>query len=66
MEEDVDLQEFSDEIDSWIIDELKRVGCDTGRSVLALTAEELERRTDLEKETIADIRRILQEEFEKE
>lgn len=63
---DIDLEEFSDEIDSWIIDELKRVGCDTGRSVLALTPEELERRTDLEKETIADIRRILQEEFEKE
>jgi N utilization substance protein A len=50
----------------WIIDELKRVGCDTARSVLSLTAEELERRTDLEKETIQDIRRILQEEFEKE
>lgn len=63
---DIDLEEFGDEIESWIIDELKRVGCDTGRAVLALTAEELERRTDLEKETIADIRRILQEEFEKE
>ena len=63
---DIDLEEFSDEIESWIIDELKRVGCDTGRAVLALTAEELERRTDLEKETIADIRRILQEEFERE
>jgi len=63
---DIDLVEFSDEIDMWIIDELKRVGCDTARSVLALTPEELERRTDLEKETIQDIRRILQEEFEKE
>jgi len=63
---DIDLEEYSDEIESWIIDELKRVGCDTGRSVLALTAEELERRTDLEKETIEDIRRILQEEFERE
>ncbi len=63
---DIDLEEFSDEIESWIIDELKRVGCDTARSVLALTAEELERRTDLEKETIADIRRILEEEFERE
>lgn len=63
---DIDLVEFSDEIDMWIIDELKRVGCDTARSVLSLTAEELERRTDLEKETIQDIRRILQEEFEKE
>jgi transcription termination/antitermination protein NusA len=63
---DIDLEEFSDEIESWIIDELKRVGCDTGRSVLGLSAEELERRTDLEKETIADVRRILQAEFEKE
>jgi N utilization substance protein A len=63
---DIDLEEFSDEIESWIIDELKRVGCDTARSVLSLTAEELERRTDLEKETVADIRRILQEEFERE
>ena len=63
---DIDMDEFTDEIEPWIIDELKRVGCDTGRSVLALTAEELERRTDLEKETIADVRRILKEEFEKE
>ncbi len=63
---DIDLEEFSDEIESWIIDELKRVGCDTGRSVLDLTPEELERRTDLEKETITEVRRILQEEFEKE
>ncbi|MEJ7912339.1 MAG: transcription termination factor NusA [Chitinophagaceae bacterium] len=63
---DIDLEEFSDEIETWVIDELKRVGCDTGRSVLNLSAEELERRTDLEKETIADLRRILQAEFEKE
>ena len=63
---DIDLEEFSDEIEAWIIDELKRVGCDTARSVLSLTAEELERRTDLEKETIADVMRILQEEFERE
>jgi N utilization substance protein A len=63
---DIDLDEFTDEIESWIIDELKRVGCDTGRSVLELTAEELERRTDLEKETIEDVRRILNEEFGKE
>jgi N utilization substance protein A len=63
---DIDLDEFSDEIESWIIDELKRIGCDTGRSVLNLTAEELERRTDLEKETIDEIRKILKEEFEKE
>lgn len=63
---DIDLDEFTDEIESWVIDELKRVGCDTGRSVLELTAEELERRTDLEKETIEDVRRILTEEFGKE
>ena len=62
---DINLDEFTDEIEAWVIDELKRVGCDTARSVLDLTAEELERRTDLEKETIADVRRILEEEFEK-
>ena len=63
---DIDLEEFSDEIESWVIDELKRVGCDTARSVLDLTAEELERRTDLEKETIGEVRKVLQAEFEKE
>jgi transcription termination/antitermination protein NusA len=63
---DIDLEEFSDEIEPWVIDELKRVGCDTARSVLDLSADELERRTDLEKETIADLRKILQAEFEKE
>lgn len=63
---DIDLDEFTDEIEPWIIDELKRVGCDTGRSVLELTSEELERRTDLEKETIEEVRRILTEEFGKE
>jgi len=65
-EYDIDLDEFTDEIEPWVIDELKRVGCDTARSVLALTEEELERRTDLEKETITELRRILKEEFEKE
>lgn len=63
---DIDLDEFTDEIETWVIDELKRVGCDTARSVLDLTSEELERRTDLEKETIEDVRRILNEEFTKE
>lgn len=63
---DIDLEEFSDEIEGWVIDELKRVGCDTARSVLDLTAEELERRTDLEKETIEEVRKVLQAEFEKE
>ncbi len=63
---DIDLDEFTDEIDKWVIDELKKVGCDTARDVLQLSSEELERRTDLEKETIDELRRILQEEFEKE
>jgi N utilization substance protein A len=62
-EYDIDLDEFSDEIEPWVIEELKRIGCDTGRSVLALSAAELERRTDLEKETIEDLRKVLEEEF---
>ncbi|HRQ19251.1 MAG TPA: transcription termination factor NusA [Agriterribacter sp.] len=62
---DIDLDEFADEIDTWVIDELKRIGCDTARSVLDLTTEELERRTDLEKETIEDLRKVLEEEFQK-
>jgi N utilization substance protein A len=63
---DIDLEEFSDEIEPWIIDELKRIGCDTARSVLDLTPEELERRTDLEKETIDELLSVLKNEFEKE
>lgn len=63
---DIDLDEFSDEIEPWVIEELKRIGCDTARSTLKLTAEELERRTDLEKETIEEVRRILQEEMDRE
>ena len=63
---DIDLDEFADEIEAWVIDELKRIGCDTARSVLDLTADELERRTDLEKETILDVRKVLQAEFEKD
>lgn len=62
--EDVDLDEFSDEIDQWIIDELKAVGCDTAKSVLDLDIEELEKRTDLEEETIKEVMRILRAEFE--
>src|ERR1700744_5056198 len=61
---DIDLDEFADEIEPWIIDEFKRIGCDTARSVLDLTVSELERRTDLEKETIEEVRRVLKEEFE--
>ncbi|WP_109695643.1 transcription termination factor NusA [Chitinophaga deserti] len=63
---DIDLEEFADEIEAWVIDELKRIGCDTARSVLDLTSEELVRRSDLEEETVTEVRRILQEEFEKE
>ena len=63
---DIDLDEFSDEIEGWIIDAFKRIGCDTARSVLDLTVAELERRTDLEKETIDEVRRILSAEFENE
>ncbi|SJN26299.1 Transcription termination protein NusA [Sphingobacterium faecium PCAi_F2.5] len=63
-DEDVDIEEFSDEIESWVIDQLKRVGLDSARSVLALTEEELSRRTDLEEDTVKEILRILQAEFE--
>ena len=62
--EDVDLQEFSDEIDQWIIDELKTIGCDTAKSVLSLEVQELVKRTDLEEETINEVIRILKAEFE--
>ncbi|MCE2864239.1 MAG: transcription termination/antitermination protein NusA [Flavobacteriia bacterium] len=62
--EDVDLEEFADEIDSWIIDELKAIGCDTAKSVLEISVEDLVSRTDLEKETIEEVFRILKAEFE--
>ena len=62
--DDVDLEEFADEIDGWIIDELKSVGCDTARAVLDLSKEELVRRTDLEEETIEEVLQILKSEFE--
>ncbi|NCF75543.1 MAG: transcription termination/antitermination protein NusA [Xanthomonadaceae bacterium] len=61
--EDVDLQEFSDEIDQWIIDEFKNIGCDTAKSVLSISPEELVRRTDLEDKTIDEVIRILKAEF---
>jgi transcription termination/antitermination protein NusA len=63
-EDDVALQEFSDEIEQWIIDELKAIGCDTAKSVLNLSSDELEKRTDLEIETINEVIRILKSEFE--
>jgi N utilization substance protein A len=62
--EDVDLEEFADEIDSWIIDELKSIGCDTAKAVLEIGLEDLVKRTDLEKETIEEVFRILKAEFE--
>ena len=62
--EDVDLEEFADEIDGWIIDELKTIGCDTAKSVLEMSIEELVKRTDLEKETIEEVFKILNAEFE--
>lgn len=62
--DDVDLEEFADEIDSWIIDELKAVGLDTARSVVELDDADLVKRTDLEEETVKEIKRILKEELE--
>ncbi len=63
-DEDVDLEEFSDEIDGWIIDEFKRIGLDTAKSVLALSVDELVKRTDLEDSTVKEVMGILRAEFE--
>lgn len=62
--EDVDLDEFADEIEGWIIDELKSIGCDTAKSVLELPVDDLVKRTDLEEETIKEVMKILRAEFE--
>jgi len=62
-QDDIELDEFSDEIEGWMLDELKAIGCDTARSVLDLDKKELVRRTDLEEETIAEIIKILESEF---
>ncbi|MBI5914915.1 MAG: transcription termination/antitermination protein NusA [Bacteroidetes bacterium] len=64
--DDVDLDEFTDEIDAWVLDELKRIGCDTARSVLELSKQELVRRTELEEETIDEVLKILAAEFDEE
>lgn len=64
IDDDVDLEEFADEIDSWIIDELKAIGCDTARSVLEIPEEDLVKRTDLEDVTIAEVVKILSDELE--
>jgi N utilization substance protein A len=63
-EEDVNLEEFADEIEGWIIDELKAIGCDTAKSVIDLPIEDLVKRTDLEEETIREVVEILRAEFE--
>jgi N utilization substance protein A len=64
VDEDVDLEEFADEIEAWVIDEFKRIGLDTAKSVLALSIEDLGRRTDLEEETIEAVMNIIKQEFE--
>ncbi|NND94831.1 MAG: transcription termination/antitermination protein NusA [Flavobacteriales bacterium] len=64
IDDDVDLEEFADEIDSWIIDELKAIGCDTARSVLEIPEEDLVKRTDLEDVTIAEVIKILSDELD--
>ncbi len=64
MEEDVELTEFSDEIEEWVIEEFKKVGLDTAKAVLELEADDLLKRTDLEEETINEVIGILKEEFE--
>jgi N utilization substance protein A len=61
--EDVDLEEFADEIESWVLDALKAIGCDTAKSVLEIGKVELVKRTDLEEETVDDIIKVLKEEF---
>jgi N utilization substance protein A len=66
VEEDVDLEEFSDEIESAVINELKAIGCDTAKDVLRLTTEELIRRTKLEESVIESARKVLESEFEEE
>ena len=59
----MDLEEFNDEIDEWIIEELKAIGLDTAKSVLSTSNEDLVRRTELEEETIVEIKKILEAEF---
>ncbi|WP_423130400.1 transcription termination factor NusA [Gaoshiqia sp. Z1-71] len=63
-DEDVNLDEFADEIEGWILDELKAIGCDTAKNVLSLSRNDLIKRTDLEEETIDELLRILRSEFE--
>ncbi|KAA9340981.1 transcription termination factor NusA [Adhaeribacter soli] len=65
-DEDIALDEFSDEIEAWVIDELKKIGLDTAKSVLAVSKEDLVRRTELEEETVEDVLNIIRQEFESE
>jgi N utilization substance protein A len=63
-EEDASIEEFADELEGWVIEELKKIGLDSAKSVLAVSKEELEQRTDLEKETIDELYSVLKKEFE--
>jgi N utilization substance protein A len=63
-DEDVDIEEFSDEIEGWVIDEFKKIGLDTAKSILELTSDELVKRTDLEENTVKEVLQILRTEFE--
>lgn len=63
-DEDVNLDEFADEIEGWVLDELKAIGCDTAKSVISLTVADLAKRTDLEEETIQEVMNVLKAEFE--
>ncbi|QIX61196.1 transcription termination/antitermination protein NusA [Hymenobacter lutimineralis] len=65
-EEDIALDEFRDEIDAWVLDELKKIGLDTGRAVLAVSKEDLVRRTELEEESVEEVFRVIRQEFEDE
>jgi N utilization substance protein A len=65
-EEDIALDEFTDEIEGWVIEELKKIGLDTGRAVLAVNKEDLVRRTELEEETVEELFRVIRQEFEEQ
>ena len=64
VEEDVLLTEFEDEIEPWVIEALRGIGCDTAKSVLALSVDEIAKRADLETETVEEVQEILRKEFE--
>ena len=66
VEEDVELREFADEIDDWVIEEFAKIGLDTAKSILEQDVDDLVKRTDLEEETIREVMKVLREEFEEE